>query len=124
MDHRWADGLGEELVQPPNGATKPPSEEVMLKAMLDLERAPASKLSMLPIKVLKRLCEEKDVLPPVRREQNNRTVLLRHLKDYVRFLVFPLSHVTALTQHSASTVDGLQLRIKNSHLRARRPVSL
>jgi hypothetical protein len=85
MDHRWPDGLGEELFHPPNAASIPPSEEAMLKAMLDLQYAPASKLSKLPIKVLRQLCEEKDILPTLRREQNNRTVLLRYLKEYVGF---------------------------------------
>lgn len=88
MDHRWADGLGEELFHLPNPASTPPSEEVMLKAMLDLQYAPASKLSKLPIKVLRRLCEEKDILPTLRREQNNRTVLLRCLKEYVSLRCF------------------------------------
>ena len=108
MDHRWADGVGEELVQSPNTASTTPSEEVMLKAMLDLQYAPASKLSKLPIKVLRRLCEEKDCLPTARREQSNRTILLRRLKEYVSFVLFPLSCESALTQHSVSTVAGLQ----------------
>jgi len=85
MDHHWPDGLGEEFSHPPNTASTPPSEEVVLKAMQDLQYAPASKLAKLPIKVLRRLCEEKDILPAIRREQNNRTVLLRRLKEYVSF---------------------------------------
>lgn len=83
MDHRWADGLGEEFYHSQNAASVPPSEEVMLKATLDLQYAPASKLSKLPIKVLRGLCEAKDILPTVRRNQNNRTVLMKHLKEYV-----------------------------------------
>jgi hypothetical protein len=97
MDHRWADGVGEELCHPQNAASTPPSEEVMSKAMLDLQYAPASKLSKLPIKVLRRLCEAKDVLPTIRRNQNNRTALMRHLKEYVGFA--PLPSRDELFQH-------------------------
>lgn len=89
MNHHWADSLGEELLHPSNAASILPSEEVMLKALLDLQYAPISKLSKLPIKVLRRLCEEKDILPAIRRDQNNRTALLRRLKEYVG--VAPLS---------------------------------
>lgn len=85
MDHRWADGLGEELIHSPDPASIPPSEEAMLKAMLDLRYAPASKFSRHPIKILRQLCEEKEILPTIRREQNNRTILLRLLMEYVSF---------------------------------------
>lgn len=85
MNCRWVDGLGEELARPFDRASIPPSEEAVLKAMLDLRYAPASKFSRHSIKVLRRLCEEKNILPAIRREQNNRTILLRLLMEYVGF---------------------------------------
>lgn len=116
MDHRWADGLGEEFFHPPNAASAPPSEEVMLRAMQDLQYAPASKLSTLPIKVLKRLCEEKNILPPVGRDQNNRTVLLGRLKEYVSAKLLFSGDGAALTQHSVSIATGLRMPIRNNRL--------
>lgn len=87
MNHQLADGLGEEPGRALDRVSIPPKEEAVLKAGMDLRYAPASKFSRHPIKVLRRLCEEKNILPTVRRDQNNRTVLLRLLMEYVSFVV-------------------------------------
>lgn len=83
MDSRWSDGLAEELADPTKRTPTPPSEEQMGKAELELRYSPASKLEKLPIKVLRQLCENKDVLPMARRDHNNRTALMKKLLEYV-----------------------------------------
>ena len=84
MDDRSLDGLAEWIADPVGRTTSPPSEEQMVKARLDLRHAPASKMELLSIKVLRQLCVEKDVLPIARRDHNNRTMLMRKLLEYVR----------------------------------------
>ena len=83
MDDRWPDGLGEGVPHSVKRTAVSPSEEQMAKAELELRYAPASKLKELPIKVLRQLCENKDVLPTARREHNNRTMLVKRLLEYV-----------------------------------------
>ena len=97
MDPRWADGLGEEPTNSTDRTSIPPNEEAVLKAMLDLRYAPAAQFSRHPIKMLKRLCEEKDILPTIRREQSNRTILLRLLMEYVGVRPLPSRSESFLT---------------------------
>ena len=115
MDNRWADGLGEELTHSPDPTSIPPSEEAVLKAMLDLRYAPASKFSRHSIKILRRICEEKDILPTIRREQNNRSILLRVLMQYVSFRPPPLLSEQFLMPTSVRPASGSRKVTKRPH---------
>lgn len=91
--HIW--GMNSDLIdgdgsQPMKGRKppRPPSEEEMVVGATVLQMGSKKELEKISKKVLKQLCADKDVLPPVLRDQKKKSMLLEALLQYVSHLIF------------------------------------